>query len=140
MNIINQNYDTKPLENKYNTYIGKYNNFLINHKRDPSNKKNKDNFENNKNNINVIIEKIHIMLVNLNIEISKKETYLHTSNEFLNDKKIINNNFKNNLKELQNSNAGAVAMYNDIKYMYNYTLIEYILIIIGIIVLIYDLK
>lgn len=140
MDIINRRYNTIPLEKKYNEYIGKYNNFLIIHKLDPSNKQNENYFENNKNNIIFLIEQFNAVLDNLNIEIVNKESYLHNFNELLNSKKIINRDLKNKLKELNNSNAGAVAMYNDMKHMYNYTLIEYILIIVGIIIVIYDFK
>lgn len=140
MDIINKIYNTTILEKKYNEYISNYNELLINHKRDPTEPKKEHAFENNKNNINVIIERFKDVLDNLNIEISKKESYLKFYNEYLNNLKISNNKYKKKINDLKNSNAGAVAMYNDIKHMYNYTLIEYILIIIGIIVLIYDLK
>jgi hypothetical protein len=140
MDIINRRYNTIPLEKKYNEYIGKYNNFLIIHKLDPSDKQNENYFENNKNNIIFLIEKFNAVLDNLNIEISKKEFYLKFYNDYLNDLKISNNKYKKKINDLKNSNAGAVAMYNDMKHMYNYTLIEYILIIVGIIIVIYDFK
>lgn len=140
MDTINRRYSTRNLENNFNIFLSKYNDKLINFKKNPDNIKMKNQFTDLKTIIENKIENFNQILKNITTEIKEKDEFLQQSSVILENKKILNKNLKKTLEQLKNTNAGAVGMYEDLKHLYNYTLIEYILIIIGIIGIIYNMK
>lgn len=140
MDVINRLYTTINHENNFTNYLNTYNKNLLNTKLYPDDKNMIDIFATNKNNLDNILTKLKQILTSLNTSIKDKDTYLHDSNKIMDDQKKLNKHLKDIYKSLKNTNSGAVGMYEDLKYLYNYTLIEYILIISGIVGLVYNMK
>ena len=137
---INRRYPTNNINTRLQRYLNSYNNFLIDHKDDMNNAKKMNQFTKNVSNIETELNNLENTLNNISNEIIEKNNYLEQSNGILDNHKLINKNSKQQLKELQNTNAGAIGMYHDIAEIYKYVIVEYILIIIGIIGVIYKTK
>ena len=140
MDVINRLYTTINHENNFTNYLNTYNKNLLNTKLYPDDKDMIDIFATNKSNLDNILTKLKQILTSLNTSIKDKDKYLHDSNIIMDDQKKLNKHLKDIYKSLKNTNSGAVGMYEDLKYLYNYTLIEYILIIMGIVGLVYNMK
>ena len=137
---INSRYSTININKRLTKFLQKYNYLLIDHKNDNEDINKNKNFNTNITNIKFEIKKLKNILNNINTEIKEKNSYLEQSNNLLEHHKKINKNLKEELKKLINTNAGALGMYNDVTDIYKYVLIEYILIILGIIGVIYYTK
>jgi predicted nucleic acid-binding Zn-ribbon protein len=139
-NNINRRYSTINIINKLQKYLNNYNRFLIDHKNNIEDAKKNNQFNNNISYIKKEINNLEDILKNINSEVKEKTNYLEQSNSILNTHKSYNKKLKEKLHQLQNTNAGAIGMYNDITEIYKYVVFEYILILLGIIGLIYYSK
>lgn len=137
---INRRYSIININSRLETYLQKYNKLLIEHKNNIEDAKKNAEFNQNVENIKNEINNFENILDNVNIEIKEKTTYLEQSNNILNYHKNINKDLKEKLKQLQNTNAGAIGTYNGTLEIYKYVTLEYILIILGIIGVIYKIK
>jgi len=137
---INRRYSTININERLTRNLNKYNGLLTLYKENVENAKNNEEFNVNIVNIEREIDKLENILNNINIEIKEKNSYLEQTNNLLNRHKNKNKELKAELKQLENTNAGAIGMYSDITEIYKYVVIEYILIILGIIAVIYYSK
>jgi predicted PurR-regulated permease PerM len=119
-------------------YLRNYNRLFINYKRYPGNENN-TLYLNNINNINNNFSYLNNLLNEYHNNIDGKKDILDNANDILEFHKQQNISVQDKIKEIKNTNQASQGMLNDVTHLFVFNIIEYVIIIIGMGVILYDL-